>query len=308
MKNLSTLLASSMHFCVDALCLCCLYLITGDGVDYLVYNVLAFLTQPFTGIVVDRIRNKYKVLFSAVVLFCMAAAGAVLTPDFMTVVAVMLGVGNSLFHVWGGREVAVATGNDARALGVFVSPGVLGLAVGAVLCSWQLLFLLLMMIGILATAHYCMVGGGAVDRVGESTVGSGKYVIGLMIAICAFVMLRSYLAGEFSTTTNSGADFMVLVAAAVAMSGKILGGFLARISNNYVAAFVAFTVVSLVCLLARNYWEHAVFVGLFAINCTMPLTLYWAEKLMPGREGFAFGLLAASLMPPYILSFYNITI
>ena len=301
---LSTLLASSMHFCADALCLCCLYLITGDGVDYLVYNVLAFLTQPFTGIVVDRIRNKYKVLFSAVVLFFMAAAMAVLTPGFMTVVAVMLGVGNSLFHVWGGREVAVVTRNDARALGVFVSPGVLGLAVGAVLCSWQLLFLLLMMIGILATVHYCMVGGGAVDRVGDSAVGSGhgKYVIGLMIAICAFVMLRSYLAGEFSTTTNSGAGYMVLVAAAVAMSGKILGGFLARIAQSYVVAFVVFTAVSLVCLLARNYWGHAVFVGLFAINCTMPLTLYWAEKLMPGREGFAFGLLAASLMPPYIFS------
>ena len=302
--HLSTLLASSMHFCVDALCLCCLYLITGDGVDYLVYNVLAFLTQPFTGIVVDRIRNKYKVLFSAVVLFFMAAAGAVLMSDFMTVVAVVLGVGNSLFHVWGGREVAVVTGNDARALGVFVSPGVLGLAVGAVLCSWQLLFLLLMMIGILATAHYCMVGGGVADRVGDSAVDSEsrKYVIGFMIAICAFVMLRSYLAGEFSTTTNDGAGYMVLVAAAVAMSGKILGGFLARIARSYVIAFVAFTAVSLACVFMKNYWGNAIFVGLFAINCTMPLTLYWAEKLMPGREGFAFGLLAASLMPPYIFS------
>jgi hypothetical protein len=52
----------------------------------------------------------------------------------------------------------------------------------------------------------------------------------------------------------------------------------------------------------KKYWGNAIFVGLFAINCTMPLTLYWAEKLMPGREGFAFGLLAASLMPPYIFS------
>ena len=304
-SHLSTLLASAMHFCVDALCLCCLYLTTSNVRDYLIYNVLAFLTQPFTGMFVDKIRSKYNVLFSAVAMLAVATCTAVLMPDYKIIVAVLLGVGNSLFHVWGGREVAVVTGNDARALGVFVSPGVLGLAVGAVLCSWQLLFLLLMMIGILATVHYCMVGGSVADRVGDLAVGSGrgKYVIGLLIAICAFVMLRSYLAGDFSTTTNSGAGYMVLVAAAVAMSGKILGGFLARIARSYVIAFVAFTVVSLVCLLARNYWEHAVFVGLFAINCTMPLTLYWAEKLLPGREGFAFGLLAASLMPPYILSF-----
>ena len=272
----------------------------------MVYNVLAFLTQPFTGMIVDKIRSKYNVLFSAVTMLAVAACTAVLMPDYKIIVAVMLGVGNSLFHVWGGREVAVATGNDARALGVFVSPGVLGLAVGAVLCSWQLLFLLLMIIGILATVHYCMVGGSVADREGDSAVdsGSGKYVIGFMIAICAFVMLRSYLAGEFSTTTNDGAGLMVLVAAAVAMSGKILGGFLASIARSYVIAFVVFTVVSLACVVMKNYWGNAIFVGLFAINCTMPLTLYWAEKLMPGKEGFAFGLLAASLMPPYFLSYF----
>ena len=304
-SHLSTLLASAMHFCVDALCLCCLYLTTGNVRDYLIYNVLAFLTQPFTGLIVDKIRSKYNVLFSAVAMLAVAACTAVLMPDYKIIVAVLLGVGNSLFHIWGGREVAVATGNDVRALGIFVSPGVLGLAVGEFFCSWVLLFSLLIIIAILTTMHFCIVNGNASGRVGASDdcACQNKYVIPLLIAICLFVALRSYLAGGFSTVSDGGAGYMVLVAAAVAMSGKILGGFLARISKNYFAAFVAFTVVSLVCLLARNCWEHAVFVGLFAINCTMPLTLYWAEKLLPGREGFAFGLLAASLMPPYILSF-----
>ena len=301
MKNLSTLLASLMHFCVDALCLCCLYLTTGNVHDYLVYNVLAFLTQPLTGIIVDKINGKYNVLFSAVVLFLMATSMAVLTPDYKTVIAVLLGAGNSLFHVWGGREVAIVTKNDIRALGIFVSPGVLGLAVGAFLCSWMLLFILLIAIGILTTIHFCIVNGNA-SVSSDNHLKTNKMAVLLMIAICAFVMLRSYLAGEFSTTTNSGAGFMVLVAAAVTMSGKILGGFLARIARSYVIAFVVFTAVSLACVVMKNYWGNAIFVGLFAINCTMPLTLYWAEKLMPGKEGFAFGLLAASLMPPYIFS------
>lgn len=300
--RLSTLLASSMHFCVDALCLCCLYLTTGNVYDYLIYNVLAFLTQPLTGIVVDKIKGKYNVLFTAVVMLLMATAMSVLTPDYKVVVAVMLGVGNSLFHVWGGREVAVVTNNDVRALGVFVSPGVLGLAVGAVLCSWELLFGLLVAIGILTTLHYCLANRTGADG-GEVVAIKNKYAVILMVAICAVVVMRSYLAGGFSKGVESGGGIMVVVAALVAMSGKILGGFLARIFKNYLTAFLVFAAVSVACLFAKDYVGGAVFVGLFAVNCTMPLTLHWTEKLLPGREGFSFGLLAASLMPPYLLSF-----
>ena len=292
-----------MHFCVDALCLCCLYLTTGNVHDYLVYNVLAFLTQPLTGIIVDKINGKYNVLFSAVVLFLMATAMAVLTPDYKTVIAVLLGAGNSLFHVWGGREVAVITKNDIRALGIFVSPGVLGLAVGAFLCSWMLLFILLIAIGILTTIHFCIVNGNA--SVGsDNHLKTNKMAVLLMIAICVVVMLRSYLAGGFSSGADSDGGYMVLIAAAVAMSGKFLGGFLARLAGSYMTAFVIFVVASVACLVAKNYVGGVVYVGLFAVNCTMPVTLHWAEKLLPGREGFSFGLLAASLMPPYFLSYF----
>jgi hypothetical protein len=34
----------------------------------------------------------------------------------------------------------------------------------------------------------------------------------------------------------------------------------------------------------------------------MAITLYWANSVMPGREGLAFGLLAAALMPGYLLA------
>ena len=34
----------------------------------------------------------------------------------------------------------------------------------------------------------------------------------------------------------------------------------------------------------------------------MPVTLWLANRLLPGREGLAFGLLAAALMPGYLLT------
>jgi hypothetical protein len=47
----------------------------------------------------------------------------------------------------------------------------------------------------------------------------------------------------------------------------------------------------------------ALFVGLFAINCTMPVTLYLANVVLLGKEGLAFGLLAAALVPGYLFAF-----
>jgi hypothetical protein len=40
------------------------------------------------------------------------------------------------------------------------------------------------------------------------------------------------------------------------------------------------------------------------MNCTMPVTLFLANDVLPGREGLAFGLLAAALIPGYLLAVY----
>ena len=51
-----------LHFLVDGLCACCLYLVAEAGGAgsllwaFIIYNVLAFLTQPLTGMLADRMR------------------------------------------------------------------------------------------------------------------------------------------------------------------------------------------------------------------------------------------------------------
>jgi len=44
--------------------------------------------------------------------------------------------------------------------------------------------------------------------------------------------------------------------------------------------------------------------GVFAINLTMPVTLYLANVVLKGKEGLAFGLLAAALIPGYLLAIF----
>lgn len=297
--KLAIMLAALMHFCVDALCMCCLSISTNNLSCYFVYNVIAFLTQPITGLIADKVKNKYSILYLSVLFFALSVLISALASCNTIVVAILLGIGNSLFHVWGGRGVAVATQNDIRALGIFVSPGVLGLAVGAIYASWYLLYILLMLFGILTTIHSCF--ANFVESQSQLDNNKKLYVFFVILSLIVFVILRSFGAGEFSTTLEKDSGILILISAFIAALGKGLGGFFATFSQKYILTFIVFIIVTLFCFIERNNLFISTYIGLFAVNCTMPFTLYWAQNLLPKREGFAFGLLAAALMPPYII-------
>ena len=62
------LLCSVLHLLVDGLCVCCLYLIASSfsamhlvGI-FLTYNILAFLTQPLTGLWADSMKRRHWML------------------------------------------------------------------------------------------------------------------------------------------------------------------------------------------------------------------------------------------------------
>ena len=212
-----------LHFLVDGLCLCCIYLLTAPFELnnllwlFITYNILAFLTQPLTGWLADRIRQKHWMLLFSVAFLSLAV---LLTPFFVTsggkialfVVAMLLGIGNSLFHVWGGKQVVMKVGNDIRCLGVFVSTGVFGLSVAMVFCSWTLLYVFLLAICILATVYIMtdkQVSNSSHRETNTAPLGlqecssfNAQHLIALT-ALAAFVMFRSYIGTEDSDASNS---------------------------------------------------------------------------------------------------------
>ncbi len=327
------------HFLVDALCACSLYLLLGTWAVanmlsvFILYNVLAFLTQPLTGWLADRIANKHWLLLASMLLLTAAVLVLTVFPLFgrgvggeSVLIALLLGLGNSLFHVWGGQQVAVRSQNDIRALGIFVSTGAFGLVVGMVFASWPLLWVLLL--------GYCFLSGYSFSRyeVGfsryevrgtrcENTSNSeltqkeglstsrtsylvprtskkntSKYL--LLILILLFVAFRSSISAAFTGGLGTGETF-VLLAGFIAMLGKAFGGFLCRWTGLWWGFAIMLAAVALSPLLGRGVGGEA---GLFFINCTMPVTLYLANRLLPGREGLSFGLLAAALMPGYLVA------
>ena len=324
-------LNSVQHFLVDGLCICCAFLLAelygdrfgayGDKVSMgaiLIYNVLAFMSQPLTGLLADRMTHRHWLVLWSSLLLTMAVACASLLSMLvkgghvgmddavvewlLILVAALLGIGNSLFHVWGGKQTVALMGNDLRALGVFVSTGAFGLAVGFVYCSWALLYVILIALCLLA---FFVIQDSQVERISVSSEDSGYSlnVVWLsLVLLMAVVMFRSYVGQDFSDTIVK-TPTLVLVIGAVSMLGKMAGGWLAK-GFGIVNSMVVVLLVVLAAMLFRQSGTAVLLVGIFAINCTMAVTLWLANVVLKGREGLAFGLLAAALIPGYLLAVY----
>ena len=308
-------LAAALHFCVDGLCLCCLYMATTGIRDllkyFVVYNVLAFLTQPLTGMLADRVKQRHWILLTSIIMLILAVLETVCVMPFcsaapvflLVVLSVLLGIGNSLFHVWGGKETAVRTGNDIRALGVFVSTGAFGLAVGSVFLSRALMFGLLLGICILALA-YLRIDTAKPIVTTEVDIENKVYPKLLVWAVLILIMLivagRSFM-GESFTGVIDKTPMVVLLVGALTMMGKMAGGWLVK-WMGMVTSVILLVAGVIVCLAAKGNFIGIALAGLFMVNCTMPITLYWANVMLKGHEGLAFGLLAASLIPGYLIA------
>lgn len=316
-------IGSVLHFLVDGLCVSCLYLMAASFSTphlvavFVVYTLLAFATQPFTGWWADAMRGKHwlllfsDVLLTAGMLVSSLVAGGLWASDLgIFVGASVLGMGNSMFHAWGGKQTALSTSNDIRALGVFVSTGAFGLAVGSVFFSWPLVYAFLLLVCVLSLLVVKWYSADIKER--ASTLGKGEVACGLsfaskskaqavaalaVVGLMALVMLRSSASSVFTSVIGGGA-WMVLATGFTSMLGKMSGGWLSR-WLGLARAFALVIVLAGACWLLGSKWSVA---GLFFINCTMPMTLYLANEVMKGREGLAFGLLAAALVPGYLLA------
>lgn len=212
-------------------------------------------------------------------------------------------MGNSLFHVWGGKQVAVETGNDIRALGTFVATGAFGLSLGYVFFSWQLLRIFVLAISLLSVLYITIDVEpiGVTDHPTTKRFEIGTSVICLIIlALMMAVMLR-VLVSETFTIGMTKSDAVVLLIGGVSMLGKMAGGWIAH-RFGITGTLAGVILLAFACHLCRNQGMVVVLVGLFAVNCTMPITLYLANAVLPDKEGLAFGLLAAALIPGYLLS------
>ena len=292
-------LYSIAHFWVDLSCAFLAFRFLSGSPDFLLclllYNFCAFALQMPLGIWADGLNRNG--LLAAV--GCSLTAAAFLVPLALPA-AVVAGVGNALFHLGGGIDVLNAGERKAAALGVFVSPGAVGLYVGTLWGGGAAVSALLPPAGLLAL-------GGGILLLCRRTFGSlrsgnapveaepagGSWLP--LVPLFLVVVLRSWmgLGQSFPWKAEWGLPLVLALAA-----GKAAGGFLMDAMGPRRAA--AWSLGLGAALYLFSGYAVPGLLAVFLFNMTMPMTLWAAAKLLPGAKGFAFGLLTFALFVGYL--------
>ena len=294
-------LYSLAHFAVDFSCAFLLFRLRAGFPDWalglLLYNFCAFAMQMPLGAAADRL-NRNGLLAAA---GCAVTALSPLLPAGLPL-AVAAGLGNALFHLGGGLDTLNDSRERAAALGVFVSPGALGLSLGT-LCGgggalplWLPPLVLLALAGAILLLCRRTYGSLGSENAPPELSWAGRPL--LLVPLFLVVVLRSYMGMQQSFPWR--ADWALALTLMLVL-GKAFGGFLSdRLGPRRASA------ASLAGAAALYLFCALPLPGLAAVllfNMTMPITLWAAARLLPGAKGFAFGLLTFALFLGFLPSY-----
>ena len=292
-------LYSLAHFWVDLSCAFLAFRFLSAAPEFtlclLLYNFCAFALQMPLGLWADSLDRNGMLAAAG----CGLTAAAFLLPVSLAA-AVVAGVGNALFHLGGGIDVLNASGEKAAALGIFVSPGAVGLYVGTLWGGEAAVSALLPPAGLLAL-------GGGILLLCRRTFGSlrsgnapveaepagGSWLP--LVPLFLVVVLRSWMGLGQSFPWKAAWGLPLVLALAL---GKAAGGFLMDAVGPRRAAGWSLGLAAALYLLSGAPLPGLLAVFLF--NMTMPMTLWAAAQLLPGAKGFGFGLLTFALFVGYL--------
>ena len=291
---------SAIHFFVD---LACIFLVTSsfpaeNWLFYVVlYNFCAFALQLPLGVVCDR---RSAPLFPAVCGCVLVALAYPLTAFLPIGGCLAAGLGNALFHIGGGVAVMRAFPKTASPLGIFVSPGALGVFFG-VFCAREGLavtylfpLLLLVCAAVLAVVRKREGEGAFVPREdGGLSLSPGGFAAAGAALLFFAVVLRSWFGLIVTLPWKTGFLLPFLFVVGVA-AGKVLGGLVGDRLGLRGGAVTTLALSALLFLFA----EGSPAAGIAAICCynmTMPLTLFALGEICGEAKGFAFGLTTFAL-------------
>ena len=292
-------LYSLAHFWVDLSCALLAFRTLSASPDFalclLLYNFCAFALQMPLGLLADRLDRNGAVAAAGCAL--VALAYAVPLP---LAAAVTAGVGNALFHLGGGIDT-LNTGLDrSAALGIFVSPGAVGLFLGTLWGRGDAVSLWAGPVGLLVLAGAILwlcrrtfgsLRSGNAPVEAEPAGGSWLPLVPLFLV----VVLRSWMGLGQSFPWKAAWGLPLVLALAL---GKAAGGFLMDAVGPRRAAGWSLGLSAALYLLSGAPLPGLLAVFLF--NMTMPMTLWAAAQLLPGAKGFGFGLLTFALFVGYL--------
>jgi FSR family fosmidomycin resistance protein-like MFS transporter len=260
----------------------------------LIYDVIAFSTQPVFGLLVDRFKAPAQL--AAVGILLVAASTLVMSVPLLA--ALTAGIGNAIFHVGGGSVSLDLAPGKAALPGIFVAPGALGLTIGILVgksggfTAWPFLLLLLGSAAFILAIPRPEARSPALAH--PALPNSLRWFETVIALLLLSIGIRSLVGQSLVLPWKSDPTLLLTLTLAVVL-GKALGGLLAD-RYGWAAVAVSSLVISAPLLAFFAPVPALAIAGTFLFNLSMPVTLVSLAGMLPGKSGFAFGLSALALI------------
>ena len=300
---------SLAHFAVDLVCAFVMFAFVKQWGDWalcvLIYNFCAFAMQMPLGIIADKL-NKNGIM---ALVGCALVLISVCICVYPLLCAVFAGIGNAFFHVGGGVDVLNMSGKKAFRLGIFVSPGALGIYMGTLFAKHgrSVAIPLVWLILCAAAVLFSCFADGVIRLSNNSPVSlkpnfNAKNILSAA-ALFIVVAIRSY-AGMIMTFEWKSAFLPALIAVVVVVLGKTTGGFLSDIAGSRLLSVFSLGLGGILFLFADS--APVGITAIFLFNMTMPVTLYELSKIMSGTKGLSFGMLTFALFLGFLPAYFGV--
>ncbi|MBR3401266.1 MAG: hypothetical protein IKG67_03385 [Parasporobacterium sp.] len=302
-----------LHFLVD---LSCIFFLVGMVYPQLAsadvrihaaiqYNMFAFALPALLGLAADLVGKNAAVSCMGCFMILMSY---LMTPG-PWVSVVLIGIGNGLFHIGGGRQVLMDSGcvpsggKKANAVryapsGVFIASGAMGVFLGKNMAvAFRQFFYTAMWAALaLGTALLLWMAVRQWKKSIRSVLSMQKVsakMLGLSLLIFLVVIIRSYYG--FVAVYSWNHTFLTgLVFTGCIVLGKALGGFAADRLGVTAASVISLGGAGILALFAESIPLMG-YLSILLFNMTMPITLTLLTDLWRELPGFAFGVLMLAL-------------
>ena len=312
-----------MHFIVDLSCIFFLF-----GMIYVrlasqqqtllaavLYNLCAFGLPMGLGLAADAWGRNASV--SCLGCFLIMLNYLLVPAPFVSVV--IIGIGNGLFHIGGGRQILQDSvgnkhqGNSVQSemvsdriagnlwyapSGIFIASGALGVFLGRQMAAafrrvffvsmWAALVVCVVILAVCAVREWRGSRRSVLSR-----QQMGKKILLLSLLIFLVVIIRSYYGFAAHYTWNNG-FLMGLIFTCCVVAGKFTGGILADWLGVFPASVISLGGAGILALFAADSPVIGC-ISILLFNMTMPITLTLLMEQWQELPGFAFGALMMAL-------------
>ncbi|MBP3256306.1 MAG: hypothetical protein J6M60_07485 [Clostridia bacterium] len=280
-------------------------------ISLIIYNFFAFAFQVPLGLVLDKLKI-YK--YVAIIGLSLIGICYLININNPYILAIIVGIGNALFHLEGGVNIYSVSERKAFLNGLFVAPGALGIFLGTTFHN-ELIITYLPIILIFTSIFLLFF----VQKKEEVILNLEKNMkinmkndisklsAFLIVALIGVSIIVRSIGGSAIVYTWKEGFILGLIYTLAVVIGKAFGGLIAD-KFGFIKVALISLLGSTVCLILGYNIHFFAYIGILLFNIPMSITLTLLENTLTKKIACAVGLNTFFLFIGYLVCFIDITI